>query len=277
VDPEFGEAAMAILAGDAQTLESLLAVTPELATQMSSVGHPTLLQLIACEAAELPDPVSSARVLVDAGAAMGPPLVAAAGCGSRSVLNFLLSAGSAIDGDMLWTPLDEAIYWAQFEIVALLMERGAVVRALSTAAGLGDLTAIDRFFDGERLLASAGPIGSPFPDTVSDALAHDDQSIVDHAFVMAVNAGQPAAAQGLLQRGAAVNSKPPGFHWQGTALHAAVWRGDAALVEWLMSAGADPSVRDGLVDSDAFGWATHRGQHELTAILSRRPSPGAGI
>jgi len=64
-----------------------------------------------------------------------------------------------------------------------------------------------------------------------------------------------------------VNARPPGYHWRGTALHAAIWRGDSALVAWLMSAGADPSIRDESVDSDAAGWAIHHGHHELLTLL----------
>lgn len=267
MDEDFGEAALAIFVGDVGGLTSLVTDDPGLATRVSSVGHPTLLQLVACEAEQLPKAVDAARVLVQAGAATGSPLVAAAGCGSLSVLEFLLDEGVGIEGEDLWTPLDEALYWANADSAELLVSRGARIRALSSAAGLGDVEAIARFFDGKVLAAAAGPIGSPFPDTVPDELARDPQSILDHAFVMAVNAGQQAAAEDLLGRGAEVNARPPGFHWRGTALHAAIWRGDAALVTWLMSSGADPSIRDGLADSDAAGWATHHGHPELLPLL----------
>jgi len=61
MDPEFGEAALAIIAGDSDGLANLLSADPGLATRVSSVSHPTLLQLVACEAASLPDPVGSSR------------------------------------------------------------------------------------------------------------------------------------------------------------------------------------------------------------------------
>ena len=67
----------------------------------------------------------------------------------------------------------------------------------------------------------------PFDDTVPDELANDPQSILDHAFVMSVNCGNREVAETLLGRGAEVNATPPGYHWRGTALHAACWRGDA--------------------------------------------------
>lgn len=267
MDESFAPAALAIYAADHETLGSLLAQDSDLATRSSSVGHPTLLQLVACEAAQLPDAVGSARILVDAGAVTQAPLVAAAGCGSAAVLEFLLDGGADVDGDTGWTPLDEALYWANHDIARSLVGRGARVRALSTAAGLGDVELIDEFFEGAMPAAAAGPIGSPFPETVPERLAHDPQSVLDHAFVMAVNAGQRAAAEDLLRRGAAVDAKPPGFHWRGTALHAAAWRGDAAMVKWLVALGADPSTRDGLVHSDVAGWAVHHGHSDLLPLL----------
>lgn len=268
MDDVFGDAAMAIVLGDLDQLRSLLSDDPGLATRTSSVGHPTLLQLVACEAANLPDPAGVADALVDAGAPMAGPLVAAAGCDSPSVVRALLARGGDVEGEGTWTPLDEAIYWCQSDMIALLTEHGARPRALSAAAGLGDIERVRSFFDPSGDVApGAGPIGSPFPDTVSAELADDPASIVDHAFVMAVNAGQQATAAELLSRGARVNGTPPGYHWHGTALHAAVWRGGRGLVQWLLGAGADASIRDGLADSDAAGWARHHGQDHLLDLF----------
>lgn len=268
VNEEFGSAAVAIYSGGVDELASLLADDPALATRESTVGHPTLLQLVACEAAELPAPIDAARLLVDAGAATTWPLIAAAGCNSHAIVKYLLDRGADIGGDGSWSPLDEALYWANSDIAALLVARGASVRALSTAAGLGTPGLIDDFFDGDQLLDRAGPIGSPFPDTVPAEVAEDRQSIIDHAFVMAVNNGERRASERLLDRGAAINSKPPGFHWKGTALHAACWRGDRGILEWLLAHGADPTITDGLANSDAAGWARHHGHPELIELLS---------
>lgn len=264
----FGLAAVAIHSGRVEELASLLADDPALATRESTVGHPTLLQLVACEADALPAPIDAARLLVDAGAETTWPLIAAAGCNSHAIVEYLLDRGADVDGDGNWSPLDEALYWANRDIAALLVARGASARALSTTAGLGSPDLIDEFFDGDDLLDRAGPIGSPFPDTVSADVADDRQSIIDHALVMAVNNGHRRAGQRLIDRGAAINAKPPGFHWKGTALHAACWRGDRAIVEWLLACGADPTITDGLAHSDAAGWARHHGHPSLTELLS---------
>ena len=267
MDEEFGPAAIAIALGDLDELARLLSADPALASRPSTVSHPTLLQFVACEEANIVDPVGAARLLMRAGAPTAPPLVAAAGCGSRTVLEFMLDEGVDIDGDGTWTALDEALYWSKDDIAALLVARGAGVRALSTAAGLGDLALIGGFFDGSRPTPDAGPIGSPFIDTVPESLADDPDAIVDHALVMAVCNGRREAAAFLLERGARINATPPGYHWRGTALHAAVWRGDRSLVEWLLAAGADPSIRDGFVDDDALGWARHNGHEDLVELL----------
>ena len=170
--------------------------------------------------------------------------------------------------DEQWSPLDEALYWAHQDIAELLVARGARVRALSTAAGLGDIEAVEGFFADGELSPTAGPIGSPFPDTIPGELGSDPDSIINHAFVMAINAGHQPAAMLMLDKGVDINATPPGYHWRGTALHAAVWRGNRELVEWLIGLGADATIRDGLANSDAAGWARHHGHGELVEVLA---------
>lgn len=260
---------MAIILSDIDELRTILDDDPSWATRRSSSSHPTLLQMIACEAANIENPTGSARLLLDAGADPNGPLVAAAGCDARSIVELLLDDGVEVNGHDLWTPLDEALYWCNNDMAALLIERGATIRALSTAAGLGAIEELERFFNADGLASGAGPIGSPFPDTVPGELANDPDAIVNHAFVMAVNAGHHPAAVWLFERGAEVNAAPPGYHWKGTALHAACWRGDAPMVQWLMDSGADPTIHDGLANSDAVGWANHHEHPELVPLLSR--------
>lgn len=96
------------------------------------------------------------------------------------------------------------------------------------------------------------------------------QDVVDNAFVLAAQNGHRECAGWLLGRGARVNAKPPGFHWGGTALHAAVWHGDVAMVDWLLEQGADPTVRDTMVRADAVGWARHHGHLDVLAVLESR-------
>ncbi len=62
MDEGFGSAALAIYAGDIDELRRLLGEDPGLATRVSSVSHPTLLQLVACEESNISAPgVDAAR------------------------------------------------------------------------------------------------------------------------------------------------------------------------------------------------------------------------
>ncbi|MEM7338111.1 MAG: ankyrin repeat domain-containing protein [Actinomycetota bacterium] len=273
MDPEYETAAIAIYTGDLSDLDRELTAKPELVTRRSSCGHPTLLQLVACEAADLVNPVGAARLLVERGAETWFPVVSAAGCNSAEVLRFLIDSGAAFDRDDSWTPLEEALYWNSQDTVQVLVEHQAPVRSLAAAAGLGDLNVINGFLDGDPLRSDAGPVRSPFPDTVPYEMADDPQAIINHGFVMAANTGQLEAAKRLRTAGARVNERPPGYHWHGTALHAACWRGDPSLVGWLISIGADPAIRDGLADADATGWATHHGHPDLLPLLQQPPTP----
>lgn len=269
MDPSFFPAISLIATGDSVGLSALLHRSPGLATQRSSCGHPTLLQLVVLEASNLKAPLDLARVLIQAGADLAEPIVAAASVDAREMLRLLLRHGAPVDGLADWTPLDEAIYWSHAELVDELLGLGANVRSLRAAAGVGDLGRVERYFSSGALGDLAGPIRSPFPESVPATRANAPREIVDNAFVTAVGMGHKHVGQYLLQQGARINSRPAGFHWKGTALHAAVWRGRTDLVKWLMESGADPSVVDGLADSDAIGWARHHGHPHLIPILTR--------
>jgi ankyrin repeat protein len=46
-----------------------------------------------------------------------------------------------------------------------------------------------------------------------------------------------------------------------------VSRGNLPLAEWLLAAGADPSLRDKHYHSTPLGWASHFGQQPLIDLL----------
>ncbi len=166
MDDEFGPAAVAIYIGDLHALTELLSADPGLATRRSSCSHPTLLQIVACEEPKIADPVGAARLLVDAGAEMWCPLGAAAGCNAGSIVEYLLDRGADVDRPDTWTPLDEALYWSNRDMATLLVDRGAKARSLRAAAGLGATDLVEAFFAKGSLAADAGPIRSPFAETV---------------------------------------------------------------------------------------------------------------
>jgi hypothetical protein len=53
-----------------------------------------------------------------------------------------------------------------------------------------------------------------------------------------------------------------------TALHHAAWSGDLTLIQQLLAAGADPTLRDTRFDATPQGWAEHAYQDEAAELLN---------
>ena len=148
----------------------------------------------------------------------------------------------------------------------LLLERGAKVQNLRTAAGLGRTDLIESYFnDNGSLKPEAGKINWPFGDLHS--WSQDQQGIVNNAFVYACMHGHLDAAQLVLDKGAEINVIPGGFDYAGTGLHYAALNGHRAMVEFLLALGADRNLKDTKVNSTASGWADYGGHPELRDFL----------
>ena len=76
--------------------------------------------------------------------------------------------------------------------------------------------------------------------------------------------GNAAAVALLLARGADVNA--PGE--RASALHEAAWRNDTQLVDQLLQAGADRTLRDRQFGGTPANWAAHAGHPELAERLT---------
>jgi ankyrin repeat protein len=226
-----------------------------------------------------------AEVLIEAGAELNEPLVAAGSIGNREVAELLLDRGAKIDGAGGWSPLEEALYWNNQNVVALLLERGAKVQNLRTAAALGRPDLIENYFNTDGgLKPEAGKIDWPFgsldaiaasnhppagKQTLSarvNAWSQDRQGIINNAFVYACMHGHIDAAQLLLDKGAEINAIPGGFDYAGTGLHYAALNGHRAI-EFLLDRGADKNVKDTKVGSTAAGWAEYGKHPELLDLL----------
>jgi len=290
MDAKFHPAIAAIRSGDLETFKALLAQDPTLATSRSSTSHPTLLQCVALDdngdGKDKPNNVEMAQLLIDAGAELNEPLVAAASIDNRAVAELLLDRGAAIDGTGDWSPLEEALYWNSRDVLALLLERGAALQNLRIAAGLGRSDLIEGYFNSDgSLKPEAGKINWPFGglETIAcsnfdqagrdkladrvDEWSQDRQGIVNNALVYACMHGHIEAAKLLLQHGAEINVVPGGFDYAGTGLHYAALNGQRAMVEFLLQQGADREVKDTKVGSTAAGWAEHGGHPELRDLL----------
>ena len=286
MDAKFHRAIAAIRSGDLENFKALVSQDPTLATSRSSTSHPTLLQCVALDGKDKANNLDMARVLIEAGAELNEPLVAAASIDNHAVAKLLLDRGAAIDGTGGWSPIEEALYWNSRDVLALLLERGAAVQNLRIAAGLGRTDLIEAYFNADgSLRPEAGKINWPWGGLETIARSNHDQAgkqklaarvnewsqdrqgIVNNAFVYACMHGQIEAAKLLLRKGAEINVIPGGFDYAGTGLHYAALNGQRAMVEFLLQQGADREVKDTKVGSDAAGWAEHGGHLELRDLL----------
>lgn len=286
MDAKFHPAMAAISNDDVEKFKALIAEDPSLATTRSRKSHPTLLQCLVLDGKETPHHLEMVQVLIDAGADLNEPLGAAASINNRPAAELLIDHGAAIDGTAGWTPLEEALYWNSRDVIALLVERGAKVQNLRTAAGLGRTDLMESYFDADgSLKPEAGQINWPWgslesiaqsnhdpagKQSLSDRVnswSQDQQGIVNNAFVYACMHGHVAAAELLLNRGAEINVIPGGFDYAGTGLHYAAMNGHRSMVEFLLAHGADRSIKDTKVGSTPAGWADYGGHPELLDLL----------
>ena len=286
MNAKFHPAMKAIKSDDLETFKKLIAEDPSLATSRSTRSHPTLLQCLVLDGKDKPNAVEMAKVLIDAGADLNGPLVAAGSIDNREVAELLLDRGAAIDGTGGWSPLEEALYWNSRNVIALLLERGAKVQNLRLAAGLGRTDLIEDFFNPDgSLKPDAGKIDWPFGDleTIAqsnqsdagkkslfdrvNAWSEDRQGVVNNAFIYACMHGHIDAAKLLLDKGAEINVIPGGFDYAGTGLHYAALNGHREMVEFLLQHGSDPTIKDTKVGSTAAGWAEYGRHPELLDLL----------
>lgn len=285
MDRKFHTAIDAIKSGNIDALKSLIRQEPTLATARSSKSHPTLLQCIVLDAVKLPNQTEMAKILIDAGAEINEPLVAAASIGNVEAAAALLDAGASINGTGGWSPLEESLYWGNNGVTNLLLERGASIHNLRIAAALGRVDLVKGFFENDGTLKpEAGKIDWPFGDLVAsnldspikaelkakvDAWSNDQENIINNAFLYACMHNRMEVAKFLLAKGADINAIPPGFDYSGTALHYAALRGHKAMVDFLLHNGADPNIKDSKVHSLAAGWAAYGGHEDLKEYLEQ--------
>lgn len=269
MDPRFQPAQAALAAGDLDTLAALFAEEPDLATARSGISHPTLLQCLVLTMPPVDRLEDLIDFLADRGAELTDPLIAACGMDNVRAIGKLLDRGARIEGNGRWSPLEEALYFGSPASVALLLERGAPVTNLRTAAALGDLEKVASCFDESGALTeAAGEIAWPFnPMAIPEETRRDRRQLLGNALVHASAWGRAEIVEFLFARGAEVNLIPAGFDYSGTALHYAAFNGHRELADQLLRHGADPAIRDTKIGSLPEDWADHSGHHELAEYL----------
>lgn len=226
------DATSAVQSGDFETLSSLLAENPGLATARigDESASRTLLHAATDWPGHFPNNLATVALLLKSGAEVdarfaGPhretALHWAASSDDVEVLDALLDAGADIEADggviANGTPLADAVAFGQWQAAARLVERGAEAN-LWQAAALGLLERVEDYF---------GEVDQPSPEGVTEA------------FWCACHGGQLATAAYLLDHWAELNR----VGWDGlTPLDAAMRSGANEVVEWLRGLGATSAV-----------------------------------
>jgi len=175
------------------------------------------------------------------------PLLAAADHNKPGLIALLLARGGDPDGvyaHSAHTPLSWAVTSEHFE-VAEALRRGGVAPDLYCAAGLGHAKAVEAFFDAEGRLQDGafstgssryGPDGTRLPCPPPSA-----REVVSDALYIACRNGKEEAVRVLLRHGPDLSFRA---FAGGTPLHWAYFSGSHAVIEALLQAGADPTLRD---------------------------------
>lgn len=166
--------------------------------------------------------------------------------GDEELVSLLLGAGARPDAEAHGaggTPLAVALFWGNHPAADRLAQAGVLPRNLRVAAGLGRLDLIDECFDGRGRPTPAAFAGRGFYRPHSGfpgwRSSDDTQEALDEALVWAAKSDRTAAMAALLERGARVDADP----YRGTPLLWAAFRGRVNAVGWLLDHGADVNQR----------------------------------
>jgi hypothetical protein len=271
----FEAAVEAVVDGDVDALRRMLADDPALVHARSSRRHhATLLHYVAANGVEgerqrtPPTAVAIARLLLEAGAE--PDALADMYDQRCTTMSMLVSsehpakagvqvaiAEALLDHGAAWE--GPGTEWRSAVMTALvfgfpgtaqaLVARGAPVRDIATAAGLG------RVDDVRRLLPAATP-----------AQRHA-------ALALAAQLGQAAVVRELLDAGESPDRyNPDGYHSHATPLHHAALLDHLETVQVLVERGARLDVRDTLYRGTPLDWALYAERSRVAEFLRERTS-----
>ncbi len=245
--------------------EALLAGDTGRLAQLTAGQADTLLDMLAYHEAipgarldeELGVPRAAVDVLIGKATNLDLPLTWAATFNRVEYVRLLLGAGAdpgtRTDGI---TPLENAIYFGRPQMVDLLAEHGIVPAALWTYAACGRLDLVRACFDADGRLrpdaAASRPNPAdfgPFPPRIP--ATDDPQEIMAEAFVHACQHGRTEVVRWFLDHGVRPDVAP---YLGRTGLHWAIMHSQLEVARLLLERGADPSIRDELLQADADGW-----------------------
>ncbi len=241
---EFEEAVDAVIAGDTETLKSLLGKSPDLIRMRSSRAHRAMLiHYVAANGVEderQSTPVNAvdvANVLIDAGAEIDATFLDG-GSGTTPLVSLVTSfhphksgvaaelvsvfvnAGARVDGIKGdGEPLRLALGFEYSESVQALLECGAKIMNVEVAAGLGEFELVEKFVDGGSV----------------------SRRELEEAFWSACKYGQTDVAECLLKCGLDIDATGGA---NNTGLMLASQRGRRDTVEMLLGCGASVELKN---------------------------------
>lgn len=237
-EARFEAAADAVFRGDLAALKTLFGAHPELASARSTRPHRcTLLHYLGANGFEVerqqtpPNAVAVIDFLLDAGSDPNALCYTYRGGPAQTTLGLLTSSSHP-------------------RAAGLTL---AMVSAL--ARGGAELDAVYRLL---ATVHSEGTLPDGFDPTADSS---------GHALIEAAALSETDILTRLLDAGVDINAQRPDAT---TALHHAAFDGSAALVEELLSRGADLTCRDKVFDGTAAGWAHAGGHSALGERLAER-------
>ena len=263
-DTPFEAAADAVVHGELEVLQQLIAEHPELIRAHSERVHrATLLHYVAANGVEdfrqrtPPNAVAIARFLLERGAEVDALASTYGDDRYQTTMNLLVSSvhpadaglqpqrvdtlidfGAAVEGlDDDSSPLMTALAFGYGDAADTLVRRGARVDNIIAAASMGRPDLVEQLMVDGRTLASGARLVSP----VWFRIAPDQQVYIELAFVWACKFGRAEVAHLMLDRG--VNPMAKDNH-DMTALHWAGASGIASVVDRLLSLGVPLEARN---------------------------------
>jgi hypothetical protein len=242
--------------------EALLAGDTDQLAQLTAAQADTLLHMLAYPEAipgarlgeELGVPRAAVDVLIGKATDLNLPLTQAATYNRVEYVRLLLDAGADPGTRTLGaTPLENAIYLGNTQVVDLIAGHGIVPQGLWTYAACGRLDLVRACFDADGRLRPDAAASRPNPADVGPfppriPATDDPQEIIAEAFVHACQHGRTEVVRWFLDRGVSPDVAP---YFGRTGLHWAIPYARLEVIRLLLERGADPSIRDEMFHADA--------------------------
>jgi ankyrin repeat protein len=173
------------------------------------------------------------------------------------------ASGQDLDGvEKDGLPVASALLFRNVDAARMLVECGASVLDIATAAGVGDLDRVkELLIPGPPPKAKGTMPPSPF------GWHYDAARAAQLALLIACTAGETEIVEFLLAAGVDPNAR---LHQDLTSLHEAAFGGFADIVELLLAHNADVSARDRQFHATPLAWAEHGGHEDVVAMLLQK-------